>query len=645
MKRLHRLQDRLTPAAPWRWALFLALCALTGLGLALAVRVLSPATLNGLEYWYTALLLFCAAAALGFLTHSLFAGGLLTALPALILTLINYYKLAITSTPLQIGDFSLAGRLGNIVQLNAQSITPTREVVITVAAVVLWLAVLWLCSRPLRLKWKWTLPAAAAPILFLVLFFWVGADKLVFTPLQVPLTTAVGQSTANEHCGVLLGLWRSALGSSQPAAEREDYSREAMEELLAQAREELPAAEPAAEREQPNIILILSESFFDVTTLPGVTYEEDPLAEFHALLAEGVSGTFYTRTLGYGTCNIELEILTGINTSLLSWENLYTMDPELLSRVPTIPALLRENGYETVMFHLFNDGIYNRTPIFDAIGFDQLYFSGDFAAIDPDAAAAADYWTYMAQQISGGYYSDSYMTDLFIDLYEQQKADGPLFLYGISMENHTPHDGTKYADNGYTVAFTSPLSGEAEGVLADASQGAANASRALGRLVDYFREQEEPTVIIFYGDHRPGLGLSDGTSSVYSALGMIPGPSQSQWTAEQLAELHSTSYLIWANDPDYLPAPAGSTRVAGSNYFGLSVLDAAGVPLPLYWRLLEDASSTRIIDTVEYHLGRDGIPSAGASADPEVLRRLNRLALCFHDALYGKQYITRQLWE
>lgn len=644
---MRKLQQALTPPTRAKWPIFLAAGLISGLVWALLARLIDSQSVQPMlssliraDLWLTTLFLWLVILSLSLLSHSLFAGNLAVGLTVVILALINHYKMAITTTPLLISDFSLAGRLGNIVRLNAQSITFSSQTVAAIAVMVLWLALSWFFSRPLRLKWKWSLPAALAPVVLLFLIFWMGADKLVFTPLQVPLTVRATQSAANEQCGVLLGLWRSIRGSAQ--VNKEEYSQETMEALLAQAQEELPAAGSGSAREQPNIILILSESFFDVTTLPGVTYESDPLADFHALQAEGVSGTFYSRTVGYGTCNIELEILTGINTSLLNWEDLYSLDPELFTRLPTVPGLLRENGYETIMFHLFDDSIYSRTPIFRAIGFDRLYFSSDFAAIDPEAAEAADYWAYMSEQISGDYYSDSYMTDLFIDLYEQKEGDGPLFLYGISMENHTPHDGTKYADDGYTVAFTSPLSGEAAGVLADVSQGAANASAALGRLVDYFRDQEEPTVILFYGDHRPGLGLSDNVSSVYTALDMIPSSVQSQWTPEQLAELHSTSYLIWSNDPDYLPAPAGSEQAASSNYFGLSVLDAADVSLPLYWRMLEDASATRIIDTAEYYMGRNGVPSATATTNSE---ELNRLALCFRDALYGEQYITRRLWE
>lgn len=567
----------------------------------------------------------------------------MTGLPAVLLALVNYYKLAITSTPLQLTEFALAGRLGEIASLNAQSLTLSRNTVLAFLGVLVWLVILWFFSRPLRPAWKHSLPACLVPALLFFLLFVPGADRVVYFKLNAPFSESLNQTVSNERCGVLLGLWRTFVRTEENPI-LEEYSHSYMDYLVSAAEEELPAELNAPGRKKPNIILILSESFFDVTTLPGVEYEEDPLKEFHALQAEGVSGAFHTRTLGYGTCNIELEVLTGINTTLLNREDLYSMEPSLLTRLPTVPSLLEEAGYTTTMFHLFNDSIYHREGIFQTLGFDHIYFSEDFAQIDPEAAAAADYWAFMEGKIDGSFYSDRYMTDLFIDLYEGREGDSPLFLYGISMENHTPHDGSKYARQGYTVAFTSPLSEKDAGILMDESQGAANASAALGRLCDYFREQEEPTVILFYGDHRPNLGLEDSTQTVYSALGMSTGVSQSQWTDEELALLHSTSYLIWSNDPSYLPAEPGTVMDSSSNYFGLSVLDAAEVEKPLYWRLLEQLNETRLIDTLEYHLGQDGSVARTDELLTQTEReRLDRLSFCLYDAVYGKQYMTDRL--
>ena len=172
-----------------------------------------------------------------------------------------------------------------------------------------------------------------------------------------------------------------------------------------------------------------------------MTFDQDPVADFHELQAEGVSGTFYTRSLGYGTCNIELEILTGMNTGLLSGEDLYSWEPSVFSRLPSVVSLLGEAGYYTGMLHMFNDSIYHRTGFFTQLGFDDLFFSEDLAQFYAPAAQADDYWTYMNSRIEGSYYSDDLMSDALIALYEQKSAqtDGPVFLYGISMENHSTY--------------------------------------------------------------------------------------------------------------------------------------------------------------------------------------------------------------
>jgi len=629
-----------------RWGLFILLCLLTGLQLALTIRLIETqsilsalACLGKAHLWYTALLLALLCAFFGFLFHSLFAGGALTIIPVAILAFVNYFKVALTSTPLQFSDLALAGRVGKIAAMNAASLRLSAVGAGAILWLILWSALLFFLSRRVRLEWRRSAPAALAPAGLLLVLFWIALDPLVLRPLGAPIVQAfMDQSIVNSTCGVPLGLLRGAKLASESGKEA-GPDQEALGSMLeVDLSTPAPTAAPV-ERKKPNIIFFLSESFFDVTQLPGVTFSEDPLEEYRALQAEGVSGDFMSRTLGYGTCNIELEALTGINTYLFAYEDLYTIDPARIASVPSVVQLLKDAGYRTTMLHTFNDEIYHRTPILEAIGFDEIYFNDKFAAIDPDAAAAPDYWTYMAGHLSGGAYSDDYLTSLIMDL-DQQTGDAPLFTFAISVENHSPHNGEKYDD--YTVEVTSDLTGYAAGVLDSAVQGVDNASAALKRLTDYFREQDEPTVIIFFGDHRPGLGLEDGLHSVYSALGMCDDNSGTTWTMDQKLELLTTTYLIWSNDPDYLPAPAGTVVPNSSNYLGLSILDAAGVDKPLYWQLLEQFSQDRLMDTYLYQIGRDGTvgPATGEAA-----QRQERLAAFLEDAVHGEQHVTQQLWQ
>ena len=648
-KRIQRLQDRLTPPTVWRWPILVLAGFLSSLGWSLlgllvqsqSIR-LTLTALGKSSLWLTALFWGLALLAVVFLSHSLLAGNLAVGVPSLILAFVNHYKELITSTPLTIGDFTLIGQVGHIAGLNKASLTLTRNSVLAIVGAVLWLIVIWFFSRPLRVRWRWSLLGAPVCALVFFLLFWVGANPLVFTPLGVEPGKNIPQAAVNQRCGVPLGLWRSLHKSMTKNQDiGGDYAQEPMERVAAQA--EAYAGDPPAvpEREKPNVIMILSESFFDVTTLDGVTYDEDPVADFHALRQESVSGAFYTRTLGYGTCSIELEILTGLNTGLLSSEDLSSLDdPTVFTRIPSIPALLRSNGYYTSMMHTFNDSIYHRERIFPYLGFDDLYFSDSFAQFYPPAAQAADYWDYMATRVSGEFYSDDLLSDLLIAQYEamSDQHTGPLFLYASSMENHQPYPEGKYSDEELTVHPTSNLTGEAAASLLQYSQGAANASAALGKLVDYFRTCDEPVVIIFYGDHRPGFGLSHG-GTVYSELGMVSS-SRGKWSLADLAKLYSTDYLIWSNDPAYLPGEPGSTLDTSCHYFGTLLLDITGVETPTYWNLIRRLSQYRLVDVVEFHLSTAGELTASPPDSGPGAEGLSLLTDIMNDAIYGKQYIT-----
>lgn len=507
-----------------------------------------------------------------------------------------------------------------------------------------WLAAVFVLTRGVRLHRPMRALTGGVCALVLVLVFGPGADALIFRPLGTPITSKMSQAAVNRETKVLLGLWRGMLSELSYQSTATGRSQAEMEELLKEAQTLAGESDTPAVEEPPNLILILSESFFDVTTLPQVSFGQDPLAGFHALQQEGISGTFMTRSLGYGTCNIELEILTGLNTGLLWGEDLYNMEPEVFSRLPAVPALLQQAGYYTGAVHTYSDDIYNRAPIFRELGFAETYFEDDFAAIDPHAPQEEEaYQTYLEGKRAGTFLSDEYLTDLLIDLYEQKKEDGPVFLYGMSMENHAPYGADKYADEELTVDMTSPLTGEGAEMLQSVCQGTADASQALQTLTDYFARQDEPTVVVFFGDHRPGMGLATG-GTVYSQLGMC-GTDYSRWSQEEMLELYSTSYLIWSNDPRYLPGQPGEEVTRGTNYLGVDLLNLAGVVKPIYWGVLQALSHTRINDTWVYTLGQDGAytPTLGTIPSQDDRSALKLLSALLEDTLYGEGYVTAEL--
>ena len=528
----------------------------------------------------TAVFLGLLICALGFLSRSLFAGGLIVTLSAAGLSFANYYKMLITSTPLYVQDIRLITQVGGIMELNEASMKFSIESAAAVAVMLLVLAGLFFASRRFRPRLRAGLISGlVSVILFLSLFCLpASAEAWLYAPLGSGRETSQEtQAAHNGRCGVLLGLWRSVVLGGE-------------EELMLQnARAWIEALPETETGEKPSVIFVLGESFFDVTGLPGVEYAGDPVADFHRVCAEGVSGKFYTHTLGYGTENIELEILTGINTRFFSFDDMiYGWEQEKLLTYPSLPQLFSDAGYYTAYLHTFNDGIYERAGLYTALGFQDMFFSGDFAAIDPEAAAASYYWSYMNTKLSGQYYSDDYLADVTTMLYEQKVEEGPVFLWMATVENHTPFYAEKY--DSYEFPFESELSQEAVGVLNAVSQGVANCSEALGKLLDFFSEREEPVIVVFFGDHRPGMPLESG-GTVYSELGMAP-ENVADWTLENYAELYVTDYVIWSNDPSLLPAEPGSRMNSSSTLLGLETLQLAGMELDEYW------SMCAVVDTI-----------------------------------------------
>lgn len=582
----------------------------------------------------TAAFLGLVICTLGFLCRSIFAGGLIVTLSVAGLSFANYYKMLITSTPLYVQDIRLVTQVGGIMELNEASMKFSGESAAAVVIMLLVLVGLFFVSRRFRPRLREGLISGLISAILFASLFCVPASVESWFYGPAGSGQAAAQDTQivhNSRCGVLLGLWRSVVLGGEEELIPEPDEEELMLMNAQSWIEELPDTE---KDEQPNVIFVLGESFFDVTELPGVSYAEDPVADFHRICSEGVSGKFYTHTLGYGAENIELEIMTGINTRFFSWDDMiYGWEQEKLLTYPSLPQLFSDAGYYTAYLHTFNDGIYNRTALYTALGFQDMYFSGDFAAIDPEAAAAPDYWGYMYGKIAGEFYSDDYLADVTAELFDQKAGEGPVFLWAVTMENHTPYTADKFSS--YDFPFESDLGDEAVGVLNAVTQGVADCSEALGKLVDHLAAQDEPVIVVFFGDHRPGTPLESG-ATVYSELGMCP-EDVADWELEDYAELYSTDYVIWSNDPSLLPAEPGSRMNTSSTLLGVEALQLAGIDLDEYW------SMCAVVDTVSdgwtwnFFVPQDGEPcfSPFAGLDEEGLDIIQAMRVFMNSTFYG----------
>ena len=76
-------------------------------------------------------------------------------------------------------------------------------------------------------------------------------------------------------------------------------------------------------------------------------------------------------------------------------------------------------------------------------------------------------------------------------------------------------------------------------------QGIFDADKQLGRLADFVESRDTPTIIVFFGDHLPILGLH--TDMIFEQLSWISNQAGYLWDLHDRTRIFQTPYLVWAN--------------------------------------------------------------------------------------------------
>jgi phosphoglycerol transferase MdoB-like AlkP superfamily enzyme len=177
----------------------------------------------------------------------------------------------------------------------------------------------------------------------------------------------------------------------------------------------------------------------------------------------------------------------------------------------SLAGWFKRGGYRTFAIHPYHAGFFGRRRAFRLMHFDRFLDIQDFT--NPVRV--------------GPYVGDVSVADAIVTLL-QERDDKPVFAFAITMENHGPLHLETVAQGEFKRRHT--LGDDARWRdLTAYLRHIENADRMLGKLIDYLRKRERPTVLCFYGDHVPAL------TSVFDALGT--GPTHSD-------------YFIWRNFGD-----------------------------------------------------------------------------------------------
>ena len=408
-----------------------------------------------------------------------------------------------------------------------------------------------------------------------------GALFVLVFPLNVLSQLGISvwawnQKTSSEITGIAAGFCANIqfLMVDKPDGYSADQVEEVSEEA-SQVEEPEPVGNP---QELPTIVAIMNESFTDLGAVGegSVSFTQDNLPFLHSLQESGnvVWGTAYSSVYGGNTCNSEYEFLTGNTTAFLpagSKPYQQYVDHEQTSLV----SLLKDGyGYECVAVHPGQRSAWQRDTAYEYLDFDEFV---DVSAFD------------VKRSLEHGLTSDRSSYDQVIYEYEHRDKDKPLFLFNVTIQNHGG-----YEDEDYPA--TVQVEG-AQGEYPETEQYLSltkKSDEALEYLLDYFSQQEEPVVVLFFGDHWPNLEEE--------FLTQLLGQDAGSLSFENVMREYQVPFLLWAN----YDLEGEEVEAVSLNYLSGLLLRAAGLEGSDYLNYLEDLRQTLPVITATGVMDREG---------------------------------------
>lgn len=307
-----------------------------------------------------------------------------------------------------------------------------------------------------------------------------------------------------------------------------DYSEEKVAEIIGSSapnitakasdapptEEEDATEEPVASAEPnvtgPNIIFLQLESFFDITEVEDLQLSADPVPYFRQLLAQYSSGYLSVPVIGAGTANTEFEVMTGIDLDFFG-PGEYPYKTILKTQTCESAAFnLREEGYAAHAIHNNRANFYSRDEIFSQLGYN------DFTSIE---------MMDVSEFTPNGWAKDKCLTEEILKSLRSTNCRD--YVYCISVQGHGKYPTEPY-EGELPIKVLSGVEDEGRKCAIEYYVNEIKEMDTfLQELVTALGQLNEPTVLIAYGDHLPGLGF----------------------TAEELStkDMNLTQYFVWNN--------------------------------------------------------------------------------------------------
>lgn len=459
--------------------------------------------------------------------------------------LVFYLVYIFRGTPLLPADLFAIRTAANVMGSYRLELTGTILLtsVVLVAAISLWNSCRMVCKN----RWKKWIQKGIVALFTLTAFFGVYKTNALAN-VGLDVVDFWVQEITYKQQGVMLGF---VLNAQYLDADKPDgYTPQKVNDLLITSDE----TQLFSEVQRPNIIAIMNESFSDLSARGDLEVEPAYTPFISSLYENTVRGNLYMSVFGGRTSNSEWEFLSGGTVAYLPAGSI-VYQQYIHGNTGSLVRTLGDLGYKKTAMHPFSHTSWNRYRVYPWMGFDDTKFidTYDFQ-LDVVRDLPSDRCTYSE----------------IIRQYEEKDANTPLFVFDVTMQNHGGYTNESYEP---TVRIQNM-----QGSYPDAEQYLSlirESDLAFQELVTYFSQQEEPTIILMFGDHQPSL-----STDFYREL---DGKESSEKTIEERQLEYVTPFIIWAN----YDIESREVDKISANYLSTLLLETAGLPLPPYNQYLK----------------------------------------------------------
>ncbi|MEQ2528572.1 LTA synthase family protein [Bacillaceae bacterium CLA-AA-H227] len=427
----------------------------------------------------------------------------------LIIALGSFKKFQLRGAYLEPADLNLITEGMDITTIINQYFTLKSILILILMTTIIIFIIIFLIRKSASIHIKYRLGVTLLSIIGVVLF--------IFYPSIYSLkATTEGNVDSYSKLGLIGGFF--TLQERGKLVHPTEYSKNNIKKITKSPSD----STDAISNFKPNIIVVLAEAFWDPLLLENLTFKEDPIPYYRSLTKTGTTGKLLTHFYGGGTFNTELDILTGLSSTLLP-DGSDTYFQYIDHPVDSLAHNLKNQGYHTTAIHTFRNWFYDRNITYRWLGFEKF--------------------------VSMEFFENPDHIGLFIDdrelmrqtLKEIEKTDGPDFINTVTVSSHGPYNDIRYVDPLNHCTTTQQLNQDSQYILDLYCQLLSETDAAIKILIEGIKQIEEPTMVVIYGDHLPMLGEE---YAVYREANYFENTNTDY---QNYLKMYSTPLLIWDN--------------------------------------------------------------------------------------------------